>query len=334
MTNRERFHAALNGVRTADRLPTVEWAPWWDITQRAWEQQGLPAGLTNLEVNEYWGLDLLQQVCINHKSPKLPAPAHNGAPVVHSAKEYDEMKEKGYLYNKDMLIPTLDYLRTLKERHESGELVIWMTLEGYFWYPRTLMGIEEHLYAFYDEPELMHRMNQDNMEFQQYAVEEFCKILTPDFMTFAEDMSYNQGPMLSKDCYDEFIAPYYVRIVPQLKSHGIKVVVDTDGNLEPMLPWLLESGIEGVLPLERQAGVDVNRIKKQYPQLFVLGGYDKTIMHLGEDAMRQEFERILPAMRVGGYVPGVDHQTPPDVTMEQYKIYLKLQEEYSRKALE
>ena len=128
--------------------------------------------------------------------------------MVHSAKEYDEMKEKGYLYNKDMLIPTLDYLRTLKERHESGELVIWMTLEGYFWYPRTLMGIEEHLYAFYDEPELMHRMNQDNMEFQQYAVEEFCKILTPDFMTFAEDMSYNQGPMLSKDCYDEFIAPY------------------------------------------------------------------------------------------------------------------------------
>lgn len=334
MTNRERFHAALNGVRTADRLPTVEWAPWWDITQRAWEQQGLPAGLTNLEVNEYWGLDLMQQVCINHKSPQLPAPAHNGAPVVHSAEEYDEMKEKGYLYNKDMLIPTLDYLRSLKEQHESGELVIWMTLEGYFWYPRTLMGIEEHLYAFYDEPELMHRMNQDNMEFQQYAVEEFCKILTPDFMTFAEDMSYNQGPMLSKDCYDEFIAPYYARIVPQLKSHGIKVVVDTDGNLEPMLPWLLESGIEGVLPLERQAGVDVNRIKKQYPQLFVLGGYDKTIMHLGEEAMRKEFERILPAMRTGGYVPGVDHQTPPDVTMEQYKIYLKLQKEYSRKALE
>lgn len=196
------------------------------------------------------------------------------------------------------------------------------------------MGIEEHLYAFYDEPELMHRMNQDNMEFQQYAVEEFCKILTPDFMTFAEDMSYNKGPMLSKDCYDTFIAPYYAQIVPQLKSHGIKVVVDTDGNLEPMLPWLLESGIEGVLPLERQAGVDVNRIKKQYPQMFVLGGYDKTIMHLGEEAMRQEFERILPAMRAGGYVPGVDHQTPPDVTMEQYKIYLKLQEEYSRKALE
>ena len=333
MTNRERFRAALDGRRPEDRLPIVEWAPWWDATVQAWVRQGLPAGLSNLQLQEYWGLDAMQQVCVNHRAPGLPAPAYHGAPVIHSPEEYRAMKQKGYLYNQDMLAPTLRYLETLKERHDSGDLVIWMTLDGYFWYPRTLLGIEDHLYAFYDEPELMHRMNQDNVDFQLYAVEEFCKILTPDFMTFAEDMSYNLGPMLSKDCFDEFIAPYYAQIVPALKSRGIKVVIDTDGNLEPMIPWLLDSGVEGVLPLERQAGVDVNRIKRQYPQLFVLGGYDKTIMHLGEAAMRQEFERILPAMRAGGYVPGVDHQTPPDVTMEQYRMYLELQREYSRRAV-
>ena len=66
------------------------------------------------------------------------------------------------------------------------------------------------------------------------------------------------------------------------------MVVDTDGNLEPMLPWLLESGIEGVLPLERQAGVDVNRIKKQYPQLFVLGGYDKTVSYTHLDVYKRQ----------------------------------------------
>ena len=66
----------------------------------------------------------------------------------------------------------------------------------------------------------------------------------------------------------------------------------------------------------------------------MIGGYDKTIMHLGEEAMRREFERILPAMKSGRYIPSVDHQTPPDVSVEQYRIYGGLLEEYARKAVE
>ena len=62
----------------------------------------------------------------------------------------------------------------------------------------------------------------------------------------------------------------------------------------------------------------------------MIGGYDKTIMHLGEEAMRQEFERLLPAIRSGRYVPSVDHQTPPDVSMEQYRVYVKLLKEYAK----
>ncbi len=32
-------------------------------------------------------------------------------------------------------------------------------------FPRTLLGIESHLYAFYDRPALMHRINSDLAEF-------------------------------------------------------------------------------------------------------------------------------------------------------------------------
>ena len=65
----------------------------------------------------------------------------------------------------------------------------------------------------------------------------------------------------------------------------------------------------------------------------MIGGYDKTIMNLGEEAMRREFERILPAMRSGRYVPSVDHQTPPDVSVEQYRVYVRLLKEYAAKAV-
>ncbi len=124
--------------------------------------------------------------------------------------------------------------------------------------------------------------------------------------------------------------PYYREVIPLLKEHGVKVLIDTDGNVEPLIPWFQEAGIEGVLPLERQAGVDVNRIRRQYPEWIMIGGYDKTIMHLGEEAMRQEFERLLPAIRSERYVPSVDHQTPPDVSMEQYRVYVKLLKEYAK----
>lgn len=72
------------------------------------------------------------------------------------------------------------------------------------------------------------------------------------------------------------------------------MLVDTDGDVEPLIPWFEEAGIEGVLPLERQAGVDVGRIRNNHPAWIMIGGYDKTIMHLGEEAMRREFERLLP----------------------------------------
>ena len=54
-------------------------------------------------------------------------------------------------------------------------------------------------------------------------------------------------------------------------------------------------------------------------------------MHLGEEAMREEFERILPVIRSGRYIPSVDHQTPPDVTIETYEIYMRLLREYAAK---
>ena len=151
------------------------------------------------------------------------------------------------------------------------------------------------------------------------------------FMTFAEVMSYNHGPMLSKEQYDTFMLPYYRQLVPILREHDTKILIDTDGFVEPLIPWFLEAGIEGILPLERMAGVDVNRIRENFPDLIMIGGFDKTVMHKGEEAMRAEFERILPAIRSGGYIPSVDHQTPPDVSMENYRIYMGLLREYAQK---
>ena len=148
-------------------------------------------------------------------------------------------------------------------------------------------------------------------------------------MTIAEDMSYNGGPMISETHFDQFIAPYYRQIVPRLQEWNAPVIVDTDGDVTQMVPWLRREGIAGVLPLERQAGIDGLALRNEFPGLCMVGHFDKMVMDKGERAMRDEFERLLPVMRSGGFIPSVDHQTPPHVTIEQYRLYRRLLDEYT-----
>ena len=55
-------------------------------------------------------------------------------------------------------------------------------------------------------------------------------------------------------------------------------------------------------------------------------------MTKGEEAMRAEFERLLPLMRTGGFIPSVDHQTPPGVPLSEDRIYRRLLDEYTTRA--
>jgi len=40
-----------------------------------------------------------------------------------------------------------------------------------------------------------------------------------------------------------------------------------------MIPWLIRAGVDGILPLERQAGVDVAELRKQFPKFLFLDNY-------------------------------------------------------------
>ena len=85
--------------------------------------------------------------------------------------------------------------------------------------------------------------------------------------------------------------------------------------------------------MERQAGVDIGKLRQQYPDFLFIGDLDKMTMRQRTDAMRGEFERLLPTMKTGGFIASCDHQTPPDVPLERYKDYIAMQFEYAEKAV-
>jgi hypothetical protein len=331
MTPRERFHAVMN-FQPFDQLPVVEWAPWWDKTLERWRGEGLdPAQTDRYDICRHFDLDLYPQAWYWAIHWDAPKPKSHGAGLIATMADYEKLRP--YLFRMmDTWPVNPEPLQTWAKWQKTGDAVLWFTLNGFFWFPRTLFGIEAHLYAFYDEPELMHRINRENAEWMIRVIDKVCETVTPDFMTFAEDMSYNHGPMISKELFDEFMKPYYEMVLPHLKKRGIRALIDSDGDIHEAAVWFEESGLEGILPLERQAGVDMAKLRADHPRQLYIGAFDKMTMPMGEDAMRAEFERLLPVAAQGGFIISCDHQTPPGVSLENYRIYLRLLREYAKKA--
>ena len=331
MTNRERFMRMLNFM-PVDRMPYYEGSTWWNKTLRAWREQGLPKNLDKHGIYKYWGLDDHRQVHLMNCEMELGEYKLDGLDAyVRDEEDYERVLP--ILYPEDLLEDSgiADTLRGIKAAHDAGDFPVWITTEGFFWFPRVLFGIEPHLYSFYENGDLYHRMCEDLTKYLTGLFEKFCSILVPDYVVVMEDMSYNHGPMISETMFEEFVGAYYDRVLPPLKERGIKIIVDTDGDFTLMVPWLSRHGVDGVSPCERRAGNDVNQIRVDHPEFIMFGGFDKMLMRHGEEAMRSEFERLAPVMRSGGFILSVDHQTPPDVTMEDYKIYRRLQDEYCGK---
>ena len=325
MTTRERFQAVMN-FQPFDRLPIVEWAGWWDKTVERWRSEGLPADLGGGDINRHFGMDIYYQAWIGSRKEGCPSPSHHGAGIVTDMADY-ERNVRPYLFPWPAV--NEEQWADWAEQQKRGDVALWFSLDGFFWFARGLFGIEPHMYAFYDHPELMHRINEDLSGWLVKVVDNILSICTPDFMTFAEDMSYNHGPMLSKPLFDEFMLPYYRKVTPRLKEAGVITIIDSDGDITEPAAWFEAAGLDGILPLERQAGVDVAEIREMHPTMRFIGCYDKMVMDQGERAMRAEFERLMPVAKQGGLIISCDHQTPPGVSLEAYRLYLRLFREYA-----
>lgn len=328
MNTRERFHAIMS-FEPFDRLPILEWAGWWDKTIARWHGEGLPADVKDrYAICEHFGLDIYKQGKFVGLAKGCPQPVSHGAGIIASLEDYERLLP--HLYPRDSV--NAETWRRWAGEQQRGDIVLWFTIDGFFWYPRRLLGIERHLYAFYDQPELMHRINSDLADWMLFVIDKLCSICTPDFMTFAEDMSYNNGPMLSKTLFDEFMRPYYDRVIPVLRRKGIIPLIDSDGDVTTPAHWFEEAGLEGILPLEKQAGVDIAVLRAEHPKMKFVGHFDKMTMDKGESAMRKEFERLVPIASKGGFLVSCDHQTPPGVSYKDYKTYVGLFREYAEKS--
>ena len=330
MTASERFRKYLAG-ETVDRCPAIEWAPWWRLTVERWHGEGLPEELRTVEqIQEFFGLDKCLQTHGRYRTSSTPRSPGEGIGIIEDEESWNEVRKT--LFPPVETAVSEKTFESLVASRERGDTLNFFTVEGFFWYPRKLFGIENHLFSFYDYPELYLEMCE---VYSDWLIELFHYVFSRfrfDFMSFAEDMSYNLGSMISKECFDNFLAPFYRKVIPVIQSYGIPVFIDSDGDITEAVDWYASVGADGMFPLERKAGVDVAAYLVKQPGMAFLGHFDKMCMKDGKEAMRAEFERILPSMKKGKVIVSVDHQTPPDVSIDNYREYVKLLFEYCEKA--
>jgi len=201
---------------------------------------------------------------------------------------------------------------------------------SFYGYLREWVGSERILYMFYDDPVLIEDMMEQVLYLEIEVIKRTLKDIKVQQATFWEDMCYKAGPLISPTMVRKFMLPRYKKITDLLHSYGVDVIyLDSDGNVEQLLPLWLEVGINRIWPFEVAAGNDVVAVRKKYGKdLIIAGGIDKRALIKGKKAIREEVISKVPfLLEKGGYFPSVDHVVPSDVTFENYCYYINLMRE-------
>ena len=193
---------------------------------------------------------------------------------------------------------------------------------GFFGSIRFLLGEEKLFMLYYDDPSLIKDILNHLCEMWLLMAEELISKIEFDQVCFWEDMSGKNGSLIGPATFREFMSPNYKRMIQYLKTKGMKnFVVDTDGNVEGLLPLFLEVGINAMYPFEQQANNDLIKIRKRYPELRMTGGFDKNTLYKGREYIDKELEKMEFLIKKGGYIPYADHLIPPNSSWKNFKYY-------------
>jgi uroporphyrinogen-III decarboxylase len=247
---------------------------------------------------------------------------------VHDPASWEQVKEERF--GPDIMARFPASWEALVTTYRDRHYPLGLVMDGFFSIPRELLGVTRQLMMYYDDPQLMHDINEHLANIWLAMLEEVVSKVDLDFVYVWEDIAFNNGPLVSPHLFEEFIIPYYKQVTGFLKEHGIDIIfVDTDGDCRLLIPGFLEGGVTGLYPLEVRAGMDIVELRKQYPRLLMQGGLDKTKVAEGRRAIDAELEAKLPFMLArGGYIPFCDHMVPPDVPWDNFLYYRERVRQY------
>ena len=193
---------------------------------------------------------------------------------------------------------------------------------------RDMLTFEGLAYAVYDYPDMVEDMVETCCVLVEDALDQLLPHMQFDYASGWEDICFKNGPIVSASFFRDIVMPRYKRIRKKLDAHGIDLwYTDCDGDVRPILPYLMEGGINCLFPFEVNGCAHPGELLDAYDgQLRIMGGVDKIELGKGPEAIKAYLESLEKYVARGGYIPFCDHRCPPNVTVDDYLYYLDLKE--------
>ena len=261
-------------------------------------------------------------------------PEHVGFTVTNRATWEERIKPFLVKLDRRRIDPAA-HRKTTEAAHEKGRYVCGLGIAP-FEQMQRVCGHEHMLLGMAEDPDWVKDMVMTYARFAIMHLETlFAEGGDPDGMFLCEDMGFKDKPFLSPAMYREIMLPGHKLLFDFIHSRGLKVILHSCGFIEPLVPGLVEAGIDCLQVMEVKAGMDMIRLARQFGgRISFYGNIDARLLIANDRvALEREMREKIPAvLRAGsGYILSSDHSEPPEVEYETEKFFIEKGREISRK---
>ncbi len=166
---------------------------------------------------------------------------------------------------------------------------------------------------------IMDRLTEVYVEYTRQIIELVGDRL--DMLYFYDDVATQSSLMISHEMWQQYIRPRQAQLTALAQANNIPVMYHCDGAIYPLLPQLLELGIDLLNPVQADAtGMEPARLKAEFgDRLSFHGGIDiiKTLPRGTVADVRAEVkERVRVLGDRGGYIMASSHHIQSDTPLE------------------
>ena len=179
------------------------------------------------------------------------------------------------------------FYRRINKRHKDKIFVaVTNDLAGVFESASQGMGITYYSRMLHKNPNFIKEVHE---VIARFTVGCYMSYMDAGAELFIEsgDLAYKKGPMMSPKKFTEVLLPAYRIITDAVHERGGKIVLHTDGQVTPLLDFVVNCGFDGLQSLEPTAGVDLALVKKKVgDKICLMGNID--VAHILVDASKEE----------------------------------------------
>lgn len=185
-----------------------------------------------------------------------------------------------------------------------------------------IRGMEAASLDLAASPERSRAMIESAASFSVHLAEAACDRFALDWLWTGDDVGGQKGMIMSPQCWRSMIRPQLARIFSVGKSRGLWVAYHCCGSIRPIIPDLIEMGLNVLNPIQSNCpGMDPLELKKEFGTvLSFMGGVDTQDL-LPNGSAEEVFRytsRLVEGMTAdgGGYILAASHAVPPETSME------------------